>query len=308
MKEINHLIYSIFFCLGIKLQAEHNADYVNNNIKKIIIAMAFSYFAIQLFSLLILKMNYGTVKNPHYLAQYLMLLIPVSIFLLNTAKLKLKLAIVLMIFCLIGLLLHTNSRPAWLSLILTVVGMSFYHKHKLVAFGSIVFATIFLWITNIGNFSGQLTKLFEQITTEERVYIWHDVWKLIEQSNIKQWLFGHGLHSYEVAYKELGPIKMQTAITFNSPHNFFLVLLYTTGLTGLICAVLFYSVLYIKLFQTRKNSDEYKNLTSLLITLLTMNLLFVSIIVPIFSSFHLLITALVFGILLHINKLIRANR
>lgn len=302
-KELNRLVYIVFFCIGIWLQALYHNDFLNKHIKNIVIGMAFIYVTTQLISIFILKAPYGTLKNPHYLAQYSMLLIPVFFLLLHNSNIKFKLIIFVLLPCVVGLLLHTNSRPAWLSLMLTVLIMSLHHKHKLKAFVGSITVILLLWITDIGNFSDQLTKLFKQITTEERVYIWGDIWNLQQQSTIKQWLLGHGLDGYESKFTHFGNLELGGAATFNSPHNFFLEMLYTAGILGCICLVIFYFVLYSKLFQALVNSEEYKNLILLMVTLLTMNLFFVSIIVPIFSSYHLLITALVCGVFIYMQQL-----
>ncbi len=302
-KELNRLVYISFFCIGIWLQALYHSDFINKHIKKIVIGMAFIYVITQLFTTFILKAPYGTLKNPHYLAQYSMLLIPVFLLFLHHANLKLKLILIVLLTCVIGLLLHTNSRPAWLSLMLTVLLMSFYYKHKLKAFISAITIILLLWITDIGNFSDQLASLFKQITTEERVYIWRDIWHLQQQSSLKEWIIGHGLDGYESQFTHFGNLELVGTATFNSPHNFLLEILYAAGALGLIGVVAFYFILYRKLFQSLATTKQFKNLTLLLITLLTMNLFFVAIIVPIFSSYHLLITALVCGVFLYMQKL-----
>lgn len=302
-KELNRLVYISFFCMGIWLQALYHSDFVNKHIKKIVIGMAFIYVISQLGSIFILKAPYGTLKNPHYLAQYSMLLIPVFLLFLHHANLKLKLVLIVLLTCLIGLLLHTNSRPAWLSLMLTVLVMSFYYKHKLEAFISAITIILLLWITDIGNFSDQLTSLFKQITTEERVYIWRDIWHLQQQSTLKEWILGHGLGHYQSTYANYGALYLGVPQTINSPHNFLLEILYAAGILGFIGVVAFYFILYRKLFQSLASTEQFKNLTLLLITLLTMNLFFVAIIVPIFSSYHLLITALVCGVFIYMQQL-----
>ena len=303
IKEFSRLFYMSLFCFGIWLQALYHSDFVNKHIKNIVMVMAIVYIAIQLISLCMLKSPYGTLKNPHYLAQYSMLLIPVFSLFLHHANIKSKLVLIVLLACVVGLLLHTNSRPAWLSLILTLLVMSLYYKHKFKAFLSAVVVILVLWITDIGNFSDQLTALFKQITTEERVYIWHDIWQLQQQSTIKQWVFGHGLGGYESTFTHFGALELSGVATFNSPHNFLLEILYTAGMLGFVGVGMFYFLLYRKLFQELAATEQFKNLTLLLITLLTMNLFFVAITVPIFSSYHLLITALVCGVFIYMQQL-----
>lgn len=301
-KELERLVYMIFFCIGIFLQALYHNDFVNKHIKNLIMAMIVVYVATQLFSIFILKTPFGTLKNPHYLGQYSMLLIPVFFLFLHNADVKSRLRIFVLLAFVVGLLLHTNSRPAWLSLMLTVLVMSMYHKHKLKAFFGATIVILLLWITDIGNFSDQLTKLFKQITTEERVYIWRDIWHLQQQSTVNQWVFGHGLGHYQATYENYGALYLAHPQTINSPHNFLLEIMYASGVLGFMVGIVFYFVLYRKLFLELANNERFKNLMLLLITLLTMNLFFVAIIVPIFSSYHLLITALVCGVFIYIKQ------
>lgn len=302
VKEFSRLFYISFFCIGVALQAFYHSDFVNRHIKNIVMTMVAAYIAIQLISVYILKAPYGTLKNPHYLAQYAMLLIPVFFFYLHHANVKSKLVLAVLLACAVGILLHTNSRPAWLSLILTLFVMSFYYKQKLIALVSAVVIILVLWILDIGNFSDQLTALFRHITTEERVYIWHDIWQLQQQSTIKQWIVGHGVGGYESKFTHFGALELGSVATFNSPHNFLLEILYTLGVLGLLGVVMFYFLLYRNLFRELTANEKFKNLTLLLIALVTMNLFFVAITVPFFSSYHLLITALVYGVFIYMRQ------
>ena len=302
VKELSRLFYISLFCFGIWLQAHYHSNFVNKHIKTIVMVMAVIYIAIQLISVCVLKAPYGTLRNPHYLAQYSMLLIPVFFLFLHHVNIKSKIVLIVLLACVVGLLLHTNSRPAWLSLILTVLVMSLYYKHKFKAFLSAVTVVLVLWVTDIGNFSDQLTALFKQITTEERVYIWSDIWQLQQQSTIKQWVFGHGIGGYESTFTHFGALQLSVVANFNSPHNFLLEILYASGVLGFIMGIAFYFVLYRKLFLELASTEKFKNLILLLITLLTMNLFFVAIIVPIFSSYHLLVTALVCGVFIYIKQ------
>lgn len=302
LKEFSRLFYFGFFCIGVTLQALYHSNFVNRHIKNIVMTMAVVYIAIQLISVYILKAPYGTLKNPHYLAQYSMLLIPIFFFYLHHANIKSKLTFAVLIACVVGLLLHTNSRPAWLSLILIIFVMSFYYKHKLIALLGVAVILLALWVLDIGNFSDQLTTLFRHITTEERVYIWRDIWQLQLQSTTKEWLFGHGIGRYQSTYANYGALHLAVPQTINSPHNFILEIMYTTGLIGLIGLVMFYFELYRKLFLELAATQQFKNLILLLIALVTMNLFFVAITVPFFSSYHLLITALVYGVFIYMKQ------
>lgn len=300
-KELNRSFYIGFVCVAIWMQALYHQAFINQHIKKIVMTIIVLYLVIQLFAIYVLKAHYGTLKNPHYLAQYSMLIIPVLFLIYQDATAQFKILILGLFVCAGVLLLHTNSRPAWLSLMLTMLMMSLHHRYKLKAFIGAVLAILLLWIADLNSFSEQLSKLFKQITTEERVYIWQDIWYSQLQSSTKQWVFGHGLDGYESNFDHLGNLVLGATVTFNSPHNFILEILYTTGLVGLLGLLISYFFLYKNLFRELTN-DKYRNITLLLLSLLTMNLFFVAITVPFFSSYHLLITALVCGIFIYMKQ------
>lgn len=305
-KELNRSFYIGFVCVAIWLQALYHRAFIDQHIKKIVMVVIVCYLVIQLFAIYVLKAPYGTLKNPHYLAQYSMLIIPVLFWIYQDATAQFKILMLGLFVCAGLLLLHTNSRPAWLSLMLTVLIMSLHHRHKLKAFAGVVLAILLLWVADFNSFSDQLTKLFKQITTEERVYIWQDIWQSQQLSTFKQWLLGHGLDAYRATYSHFGDLELGRATTFNSPHNFLLEILYTAGVLGLLGVLTFYFMLYRGIFRELSANEQYKNIILLLITLLTMNLFFVGITVPFFSSYHLLITALVSGVLIYIKQKDRA--
>lgn len=305
-KELNRLLFIAIFYIGIWFQVNYQKHYIKKHIKVFLIVMIAIYLLVQLVAIYMFKLPYGTLKNPHYLAQYSMLLIPVLFLIFYEVDVKWKL-LILIFFASTGLLLlHTNSRPAWLSLMLTIVLMGCFHKYKLKALSAAVISIFLLWISDIGNFSDQLIKLFKQITTEERVYIWQDIWQLQQHSTLKQWFIGHGLDGYKSTYTHFGALELGNKLTLNSPHNFMLEIMYTAGMIGLIGLLIFYFMLYRSLLQEFFCNQEYKNIMLLLIGLLTMNLLFVGITVPFFSSYHLLITALICGIFMYIKQVNRA--
>ena len=90
---------------------------------------------------------------------------------------------------------------------------------------------------------------------------------------------------------------------YNSPHNFFLELLYISGAIGLVLAVSLYWIIYRKLIVLINNQTEFKNIYLLLLAILTTNLILVSITLPFFSSYNLNVIAIVFGVILYLQEI-----
>ncbi|MES1986710.1 MAG: hypothetical protein V4440_01535, partial [Pseudomonadota bacterium] len=88
------------------------------------------------------------------------------------------------------------------------------------------------------------------------------------------------------------------SIDFNSPHNFILEILYTSGAIGLLLAITLIFFIYRYIFSILKTKAELKSIYLLLLALATANLITVSITVPFFSGYNLNMLALVVGIML----------
>src|SRR5690606_1951640 len=120
-----------------------------------------------------------------------------------------------------------------------------------------------------------------------------------QDSTLYQWLFGHGLSSYEDYITRYGGNYSYTGPVFNSPHNFILDLLFSCGVLGLslyvaICMFLYRSFLKLK----RQSADT--GLVNLMIVILTFHLVFIAITVPVLSSYNLYMLSIFGGIALYL--------
>lgn len=264
-----------------------------------------AYVLAQCTAMLVFKLPYGTTKNPHYLAQYCALSIPVAIFCFYSVNAKLKLLLSILCVALGSLLIHTMSRPAWLALLLTgLISLIFLGKKNLKKYALlIVTIPTILYGFNVAGFGERALDLAQHITTEERVAIWQDDWKMQQASSQKQWIVGHGLNSFYNDFKPYSSYHLEN-IDFNSPHNQVLEVLYTSGIAGLFVLLLLYGLLYfqlVKLIKSQLSSD--KNVSILLLALLTINLLFVAITVPFFRTYTLNVIAMITGAVLYMQEM-----
>lgn len=305
IKEIRHIFVAIFLALGIWMLAKRDPDYIKNNIFTFLLILIFSYVLIQAIALWYFQMPYGTTKNPHYLAVYSALTLIATIFCFLKASSKtLKTLLVMCGLCLGFYLLHSSSRPTWIGLIISAFVILFFvdKRTQLVTAATTITILIALTLANVGNFATRSGELLANLNTEERVVIWRDTWRMQTQSTTDEWLIGHGINSFEADFKPYSYYHLQN-IDFNSPHNFFLELLYISGIAGLFLAVSLFWIIYRNLIISIKSQASYKNIYLLLLTTLTINLILVSITLPFFMSFNLNMIAMIFGVMLYLKEI-----
>lgn len=303
IKEIRHLFVAIFLALGVWILAQKNPDYLKRYAFAFLLALIFSYVAIQAIAFWYFKLPHGTTKNPHYLAIYSALMLIASVYCFFKATNTVKVALAASAVCLGIFLLHSSSRPTWIGLIISALLLLFFMNRRTRVLAALSFMGVLagLILANIGNFASRFGDLLGHLSTEERVVIWRDAWRMQLDSTNSQWLLGHGLNSFKENFKPYSYYHLQN-IDYNSPHNFFLELLYLSGFAGLILAVSLYWILYRNLLVSIKNQAAQKPIYLLLFAVLTTNLILVSITLPFFTSYNLNVIAIVFGVMLYLKQ------
>ncbi len=304
VKEIRHIFVAIFLALGIWILAKRNPEYIKKNMFMFLLGLILSYVVIQAIAFWYFKLPHGTTKNPHYLAVYSALMLIATVFCFLKASKLLKVILAACALCLGIFLLHSSSRPAWIGLIVSACLLLFFvnKRTQLISASSVVLILVGLTLANVGNFATRFGDLLGHLGSEERVVIWRDAWRMQSLSTPNEWLIGHGLNSFKADFKPFSYYHLQN-IDYNSPHNFFLELLYISGAIGLLLAVSLYWIIYRNLIVSIKNQTEYKNIYLLLLAVLTTNLVLVSITLPFFSSYNLNIIAIVFGVMLYLKQI-----
>ena len=303
IKEIRHILVAIFLVTGSAIVINNKDGYITNNTFKFIVLIIIIYVIIQAISLWFLNQPYGTAKNPHYLALYSSVSIIVAIYCFLNSSIKLKMLLGVCILLLGALLIQSSSRPAWISLTFTGLLVTFFFKKKpqIYAFLAIAFTLLILILTNLGNFAERSIDLIENISTEERVAIWQDTWGMQVNSSLSEWIVGHGLNSFEEAFKTYSSYHTR-GIDFNSPHNYLLELLFTSGWLGLFIAFTMFLLIYKKLIHSIRLDNEHRNVYITLMAILTSSIIFTSITLPFFTSFSMNIIALVVGAMYGLEK------
>jgi hypothetical protein len=257
-----------------------------------------SYATIQIIAVYILDKQYGTLKNPHLLAQYclLFLLITASSYKSFTSTI-LKALIITSAIALVALLIkHTSSRSAWIPLISCLILINFLQQDKLKArlLTTLVATALLLYYSDFGNLQQKMAQFNSSTSVTSRLEIWHDTILMQNESSIYQWIFGHGIDSFYPDFKNYSTWHSR-GHDYNAPHNHVLELIYTTGMIGLLTTVSVIIYLYILLFSYYKHSNK-SVLSIILISTLTANLFFTSVTISFFRSYSLLILALIGGL------------
>lgn len=301
-KEMRHLLAASFLAIGIwQLASVPPADAkLESRLRVAALLGVIGYVAIQSVLTFATSHHYGTTKNPHYLAQYCLLLIPVAAYLLQRSSPPVRLAMGAALIALLALLLETSSRPAWLALMLVtllVLGL----RRRLLSWQAalVVLAVGALYLVNAGGFASRVDDLYAHIGTEERVHIWRDTWTAQQASTGWQWFVGHGFDSFKDGFRSFS--KRDYGVDFNAPHNFPLELLYTSGIIGLAAVAIAVAGLYRLGFRLYLDTGRSSFVLALLAGL-TVNLAFVSVTIGFFTSYNLLPLATVAGLLLALKR------
>ena len=299
-KEMRHILLAMTLAGSIWLLLTRN-DVDAILIRNSVLACIVIYVGVQLIFLFGSKLPYGTTKNPHYLAQGCMFSLFICGYMFIFASSRLKAFLALLSLSLLGMLLLTSSRPGWIAFFLGNI-VVFWHlrSERKLLFGMAMIAILaILFILDIEQFMQRMLDLFHQITTEERVFIWRDALQMQLSSSGFQWLFGHGLDGFGKAFSAYSTYHL-TGVDFNSPHNFFLEVLYLNGIVGLILILAFFARLYSRLWRLCRGSEQ-SALAILAAALLTANLFFVSITVQFYSSANLIVIAIITGMTLYLG-------
>jgi len=304
LKVIRHLLSFMCITLGLlMLPAKELIDDRRLNILYwFSLGLVVSYALIQGGAVYLLGDRDGTPRNPHYLAQYCLLLLYVSAFLYSISTRRIKIVLTGTMILLALLLVNTGSRTAWLALLISGTIYYLLLRHRVSWKVPLVIAAglMLAYIANLGGLKARTDDLAENITREERVTIWRNTVQMQLESTPRAWLFGHGIDSFKQDFKKHSQYHLE-GIDFNAPHNHALEILYTSGILGLtwVAGLIFY--LFLTLYRHwRRTPDSWMPAT--LIALLSANMLFGAITISFFSSYSLLIFSVVAGLLIHRNK------
>lgn len=300
--EYRKIILATFFGIGLYWLAEVESlgkKFILNSIMLLVVV----YTAFQLISILMLGKPNGTTKNPHYLALYSAFAIQMGIFCFYELTTKTRYIIPICLILLGAIVLSTSSRPAWIALFLAGLVSIFFLKERIrnIAIALIVLVPAVLFLTNLGDFGSRLSELLMNISTEERVTIWHDTWTMQSASTYYEWFFGHGINAFEEDFKQFSTFH-QIGNDFTMPHNSVLEVLYATGVAGLSLFLLIYFYISRELIGLINKNDNYRRVGILLLSILIVNFFMGLITVKWFTHFSSYVLTGIVGLLIFYKK------
>ncbi len=263
-----------------------------------------SYTTIELIAVYYHQKPYGTLKNPHLLAQYCMLLLIACLYQYKSSQhiiIKLITIAAAIPLCIL-LVKHTASRPAWLALIASLI-IFFSLQNKLYTWKTPLFlvcALLGVYYLDLGDFRLKVDAFIDDIPTEARWAIWRDTINMQQDSSLPEWIFGHGVERFYSDFERYSEWHNK-GYDFNAPHNHALEVLYATGICGTLAAVGIIYTIYSKLIRLHRVGYQ-QLLIATIISIFTANLLFTSVTISFFRSYSLLILALVGGLTIALHN------
>lgn len=302
IKEVRHLWLAAFTCLSVVILTRGRMGNLRPWLPLSMMLLLAIYCIAQIMGIVVFENPFGTNRNPHYLALYSALGLPLAVYCLFFAKHRLRYLMIPVVVALGYFVLHTSSRPAWIALVVSSLCILFFvrGKRSMVTAFLILAIPVALFFTNLAGFGDRMSDLASNISNEERVVIWQDAWRMQEASSLSAWVVGHGLDSYEEDFQSYSRYKQ--LMNFNSPHNSFLEILYTSGIIGLLTCIWLYWWIYSRLWRMAENMSHGK-LAMLLIGLVTINLLFIMITIPFVSHYNIYTLALIIGMIFYLKNL-----
>ena len=236
-------------------------------------------------------------SNIHFFALYAVITLPVSLFcILKSKSISTKLLLIFCSVCIIFLLLTTGSRPGWLALVAaTLVAAPFAQRGKrLLHLAILFFVLLILYCGNILEVKLRVNDLLFNLAHEERVTIWADAWQMQKASDWQGWLIGHGLGSFSHYFKAYSHYTQ----LFIFPHNFFLEILFDSGLIALIVVIIGYASFYYALITLwLKTLDKgHKSIAVVLISVMTAHFVHAFLTLPFLTGRAILSLAIIVGV------------
>jgi len=281
---LSYLFYFLWFVLLLINLSSGNQELNKRKIKRLIITAVISGSFVALYGILqILNIDFfqwtespfithrtiSSFGQPNFLASYLLLIIPLSVYLIiNSRKLLRRffysLALTFQLLC----LFFTSSRGAFFALILIVLGILifFWSKMRLGIYKKILLVISLLLIIFFGLFgldkfsNGRVSSLVDFKYGSSAVRL--TFYKVALDAFKKEPLFGYGLENgSEIFIKYYHPdwgVYGDVGATTDRAHNLILDILLSSGLFGLIL----FSLLYYEFFYLIKRNLKSEGLNS----------------------------------------------
>ena len=175
---------------------------------------------------------YGTFANPHYLAYFSSLLLPLLALLIVRLDPPYRYLILVVLLFDLDLVFNDLGQPAipLLAIISGLAAVGWSHaparlRGALFGIALMLATSAMLAVLEAGGPDVVLAAP----AGDERIRIWVDSWRMITDTDLKGWLIGHGIGSFR---EHFSAYSAPANAWLTLPHNHILELLFETGLFG----------------------------------------------------------------------------
>ena len=266
-----------------------------------------------LYSIYYLQRPFGPFENPHFLSLQIVILVNMCIFFIFRYALINKVIAVSVMLISFHLLTLINSKIAWAALAASFIvwGFLFFQNVKYIKiFTAIAILAGVFASTQFDYADHHLDSLSTSensrvigLWRDQRIIIWADSIAMQKSSDLKGWLFGHGLGNYESSFQDFSRYSIgdteRIPVEFVFPHNFFLEVLYNSGIIGLLALSIPAWIIISITYKNAKNRNYPAMLALALLTGVFMHTFFT---LPLFTRFPSMSLAMIFGYCLWLNR------
>ena len=224
------------------------------------------------------KMPFGTFSNPHYLANFTALSLPLLFYFFWVSEKVDKMVFFIAGLIDIHLLLISSSRPAILALFLSsmfVIILCVHHRYKWLCTLIIALLLLFVFLTDYMGVYSRFKDLVVHFKEDERWQLWDVGWKMLSDNSTAAWFFGNGLGSISQSFQKYVSVLGYDWSFLTFPHLNILEILYENGLVGamLISGGLMY-LLYFMAKLVKKAENERRRVFAGCVLIMFMTSLF----------------------------------
>ncbi len=242
--------------------------------------------------------KFGLFSNIHYMSMYAVMTLPIMFYAISKSlSFRVRCVMALTLMGNVWLLLATRSRPGYLALLSSaLVVIPFIAPHFRWRFLLLMAGILaFLYFGNVANFAARVDDFAANFSHDERWEIWAGTFHLQKKSTALQWLFGHGIGAFYQDFKEIA--WSRGIKTYLSAHNFFMEILYSHGLSGLVLVTVAYGLFFYRLASAAWDDESIisRRTGMLLLAVATAQLVHGVSTVPFFSRDYLLPLGFVLG-------------
>ena len=224
------------------------------------------------------RMPFGTFSNPHYLANFAALALPILFYFFWVSENVNK-----MVFLIVGLidlhlLLASSSRPAILALFLSSIFVIFFcvrHRYKWLYTLIVALLLLSIILTDYLGIYSRFKDLAMNFREDERWQLWDVGWKMLSDNSTAAWFFGNGLGGISQAFQKYVSVLGYDWSFLTFPHLHILEIVYENGLVG---AILIFGglvdLLYFFIKLARKAENETKRVFAGCVLIMFMTSLF----------------------------------